>query len=111
MTTHLICDATTWPTIANSPQRLKELLTWLRANGVNPDDIPTDTTTTVEPGSPEGPLVIRYEVYLRNEDGHKHLADPADEGKGAAREWRTTPLAVLPPGHWWIDPTPAEPTS
>lgn len=108
MATHLICDAATWPTIADSPQRLNDLLTWLRANGVNPDDIPTDTTTTVEPGSPDGALVIRYEVYVRDDSGHKQLADPADDTKGAAREWRTTPLAVLPPAHWWVTTTTEE---
>jgi hypothetical protein len=104
MTTHLICDATTWPAIAASPERFNETLAWLRANSIEPNDVPTDTTVTVVT-TDDGAAVIRYEVYLRDGGGHKYFAD-ADDTKGAAREWRTTPLTVLPPAYWWIDTTP-----
>jgi hypothetical protein len=95
MRTQLISDATTWPTISADPHRWDETLTWLRANHIDPCDVPTDATITIEDGA-----VIRYEVFCRDTTGHKYLADPDDTEKGAAREERTVPLLASPPVHW-----------
>lgn len=104
MITHVFSDATTWPTIIANRQRFDETLRWLRANGIDPCDVPTDTTLTVE--TTDTGTVIRYDAYLRDEHGRKYLADPHDDTKGAAREQRTTPLTVPPPAYWSVGAIP-----
>lgn len=62
---------------------------WLRANGIDPDDVPIEGPITIEQGH------IHYTALLRNEDGHRYQ----DPGTGdAAREERTAPLTVEPEG-------------
>jgi len=67
---------------------------WLRANGIDPMDVPVHSRISIEPGASEGDRRIRYAELLRNELGHlRH--DPAT-GRAAAEE-RTTALKVEPP--------------
>ena len=73
--------------------RLTEVQQWLTANGIDPSDVPQDTTLVIE--TIDGQRVLRYDVYLRNEVGSKDV-DPNDPDQ-AAREERTTRLIVEPP--------------
>lgn len=61
---------------------------WLRANGINPDDVPVEGPITIDEQQ------IRYTAMLRNETGHHYVDDSTGE---AAREARTAPLATEPP--------------
>ncbi|MDQ1037274.1 hypothetical protein QFZ75_003690 [Streptomyces sp. V3I8] len=89
-----VYDADTWPVVACSG-RLPELRDWLRANGVDPSDVPVHEDITVEPLTLDGTgRVIRFTAYLRNAAGRLYL----DEATGdAAREERIVPLVVDPP--------------
>lgn len=63
---------------------------WLRANDIDPNDVPIEGPITIEQGH------IRYAALLRNEDGHRYV----DESTGdAAREEQTAPLKVEPPAN------------
>ncbi|MEU8682908.1 hypothetical protein [Streptomyces sp. NPDC048611] len=86
-------DAGIWPTIAGTP-RQQHLCDWLAANGIDPNEVPVHSLLAVET-LPDERRIIRYAVYLRNEDGHRYV-DPDDPNQ-AAREERTTPLVVEPP--------------
>jgi len=66
---------------------------WLRANGIDPSDVPIEGPIAIERDQ-LGKWSIRYAALLRNEDGHRYV-DPATDD--AAREERTTPLKVDPP--------------
>lgn len=109
----IISNPDTWPTIANDQQLRTELFDWLRANGIEPNDIPIDSTVTIEPGDCGSAVrhthFIRHTAYLRNEHGRHYLADPDHPDKGAAREERTVPLIVPLPDTWPQPITP--PTS
>ena len=66
---------------------------WLRANGIDPDDVPIDGPIAIERESTEGPWSIRYAALLRK-DGQRYL----DEATGGpAQELRTVPLKIEPP--------------
>ncbi|MEI5520702.1 hypothetical protein WB388_08815 [Streptomyces brasiliscabiei] len=78
--------------------RHAEFLSWLKANGIDPEDVPTNTEITVETGT-DGGRLIRYTVYLRNANGAKYL----DEATGEpAQQERTAPAQVEPPMHWYV---------
>ncbi|MEU6491103.1 hypothetical protein ABZ890_12000 [Streptomyces sp. NPDC046984] len=63
---------------------------WLRANDIDPNDVPIEGPITIEQGR------IHYAALLRNEAGHRH----EDRATGrAAREERTAPLVVKPPAN------------
>lgn len=106
----IISNAVTWPTIGADEQRRTELFDWLRANGIEPNDVPTDSTVTIEPGDCGSAVrhthVVRHAVYLRNATGF-HYEDPATNG--AAREDRTVPLIVPLPDGWPQAVSPIEP--
>ncbi|MFD4569371.1 hypothetical protein ACFWOX_34040 [Streptomyces sp. NPDC058467] len=68
---------------------------WLRANGIDPDDVPLEGPIAIERDR-LGKWSIRYAALLRNEAGHRYV-DPATDD--AAREERTTPLKVDPPAN------------
>ncbi|MFE7780347.1 hypothetical protein [Streptomyces nigrescens] len=91
-------DADIWPTIAGTP-RQQQLCDWLDDNGINDNGINDNDVTVHDPLTvetlPDGQRIIRYTVYLRNEDGHRYV-DPDDPDQ-AAREERTVPLVVEPP--------------
>lgn len=61
---------------------------WLRANGINPNDVPIGGPITIERGR------IRYAVLLRNETGDRYV-DPTTGD--AARGERTAALKAEPP--------------
>lgn len=67
------------------------MIDWLKANGINPSDVPLATPVTVEESIRRKP-VIRYWVYVRDEDGKKLVAD--DE---PVMEEQSTPLMVSIP--------------
>lgn len=94
----IISDPDAWPSIRDNEQRLSRLLTWLRANGINPNDVPSDSTLTI--GAEAGQVVIRHTVYIR--DGGRIRADDAGV---PVQEERTVPLAVSL-DDW---PSPVEP--
>lgn len=71
-----------------------ELLAWLRANGIDPADVPFNSEIAIEPASRKGAQLIRHTVYLRDETGHKYLAPATGD---AAQEERTVPLVIAPP--------------
>lgn len=62
---------------------------WLRANDIEPTDVPIEGPIAIEHGH------IKYGALLRNRDG-RHYVDP--ETGDAAREERTTLLKVEPEG-------------
>ncbi|MGJ5897977.1 hypothetical protein ACSCBZ_39425 [Streptomyces niveiscabiei] len=63
---------------------------WLRANGIDPCDVPIHGPITIDQGR------IRYAAHLRNEAGRKYV----DETTGdVAQEERTAPLKVEPPAN------------
>lgn len=95
--TQIISDRDIWPVISSDKQRHTEILDWLRANGIDPNDVSADSTVTIEPTT-DGHL-IRYTALLRNAAGH-HYVDPNDPDERPAREERTAPLAVLLPDTW-----------
>ncbi|MFE9687985.1 hypothetical protein [Streptomyces sp. NPDC006285] len=67
---------------------------WLRANGIDPQDVPIDSDITIGTEPFGGARHIRYSALLRNELGHLHH-DPAT-GR-AAVEARTALLVVEAP--------------
>lgn len=71
-----------------------EICDWLRANDIEPTDVPTDAVPDL---TVEG--VITCPVYLRNAEGHKYLV-----GDDVARGSITVPLKVRPPAalHGWL---------
>ncbi|MFD3654343.1 hypothetical protein [Streptomyces sp. NPDC058620] len=71
---------------------------WLQANGIDPSDVPLDSTPS-EGVDSEGRPIIRYTVLLRR-DGRRYLAD---DGLEAATEEREAPLITprtAAPGPW-----------
>lgn len=80
-----------WP-----EDRREALCAWLRANGINPNEVPLHSDRYLEPG-PDGIQHIVYEAFHLTADGRRHLDE---RGKNAAVERRTSPLLVDPPD-WW----------
>jgi hypothetical protein len=67
---------------------------WLRANGIDPADVPVDARLVIERDTLGGHRHIRYTALLRNELGHLH--HDSVTGREAAEE-RTVRLRVEPP--------------
>lgn len=67
---------------------------WLRANDIDPSDVPIEGPISIERDPLEG-RSIRYAAMLRNQEGF-HYADRATGA--AAREERTVPLKAEPEG-------------
>ncbi|WP_307621697.1 hypothetical protein [Streptomyces sp. V3I7] len=61
---------------------------WLRANGIDPRDVPIEGPIAIEHGR------IRYAALLHDEAGRRYQ-DPSTGH--AAREVRSAPLVVEPP--------------
>ncbi|MEV0963273.1 hypothetical protein AB0J25_11905 [Streptomyces sp. NPDC049910] len=68
---------------------------WLRANGIDPGDVPIEGPIAIKDDS------IQYAALLRDEAGHVY-ADPATGD--AACEQRTAPLTVQPPTNVQVPP-------
>lgn len=101
MTVRLISNRDLWNWhIAEG--RVEAVQAWVRANGIDPNDVPVDPPLTIE-SSGGGVPVIRYTALLRNENGRPY-PDP-DTGDAAAEE-RTVPLVVEPPAEWPVDMAP-----
>ncbi|MGV9891690.1 hypothetical protein [Streptomyces sp. NPDC003395] len=87
-----------WP-----EDRREALRAWLRANNINPSDVPIDADLYIAAG-PGGTAHIHYEAFHLNSSGQKHLNERGNE---VAVEKRSIPLLVAPPA-WWephIKPT------
>lgn len=80
-----------WP-----DDRLDALRAWLKANNINPSDVPIRGDLYLEP-DPAGGQRIVYEAFHLTADGHRHVDE---RGENAAIERRATPLLVDPPD-WW----------
>lgn len=70
------------------------LADWLRANDVEPGDVPMDSSITIERETIDGAWCIRYVALVRNEAGRIYL--DGDTGRPAEEE-RTAILNVDPP--------------
>ncbi|MGW3383315.1 hypothetical protein ACWDCO_24405 [Streptomyces albogriseolus] len=76
--------------------RLDAIRAWLKANNINPSDVPIHGDLYLEP-DPAGGQRIAYEAFHLDSEGRKHVDE---RGESAAIERRTTPLLVDPPD-WW----------
>ncbi|MET8571852.1 hypothetical protein [Streptomyces sp. NPDC004783] len=85
----------TWP-----EDRREAVCAWLRANGVDPDNVPRDGDLYLESapdGDPYTGRYLHYEAFHLNSDGLRHLDE---RGDGPVIERRRTLLLVDPPA-WW----------
>jgi hypothetical protein len=88
-----------WERLCRTPDGMRAVQAWLRANNIKPDDVPVHSEMAIE-DSAFG-LVIRYTAYLRNADGNKYV-DPDDQDFPAS-ENRTALLQLPPPADWVSD--------
>lgn len=76
-----------------------QLASWIRANGIDPRQVPLAHPLRVGEGVGEGCGVIRYRAYVRTSDGHLEQDD--QDPSGARTEQRsalcTVPLPTLTP--------------
>ncbi|MFI0900578.1 hypothetical protein [Streptomyces sp. NPDC020983] len=79
-----------------SGDRREELCTWLRANGIDPNNVPLDADMTIESDA-TAQRWIRTEIYAINANGDRFMNA---YGTNAARDRIMTPLKAEPP-HWW----------
>ena len=69
---------------------------WLRANDIDPNDVPINGPIAIDEATADRGRLIRYTAMLRNEAGRHY----ADESTGdVAQEERVVPLAVEPPAN------------
>lgn len=91
----IVSDPDTYPGIRDDAQRHGELLNWLRDNGIEPNDVPGDSTVSIAPT--DNGHVINHTVFLRDDAGRHYK----DSGTGdIAQERRATPLTVPLPDTW-----------
>jgi hypothetical protein len=69
---------------------------WLRANDIDPDDVPFNASISIERLTYGGDWWIRCTCLLRNAEGHRY-ADPST--LDVAQEERIVPLKVEPPAN------------
>lgn len=79
-----------------TPDGMRAVHTWMRTNGIEPDDVPVSSTMVIE-DSAFG-VVIRYEVFRRTPNGWR-FPDP-DNPDRLATEARTALLVLPPPTDW-----------
>lgn len=96
MPREIIYDPQTEPDLFGTV-RHEELKQWLRANGIDPADVPLHDEITIELLTFGGDRAIHHTAYLRNADGKKYLDEATDD---AAQEARIVPLTTDPPPHW-----------
>jgi len=82
--------------VYRTPDGMRTVQAWLRANGIDPDDVPVDSELVIE-DSAFG-MAIRYQAYRLNEDGRRYV-DPDDPDR-VATENRTALLQLPPPADW-----------
>ncbi|MFF5795768.1 hypothetical protein [Streptomyces albogriseolus] len=82
--------------VYRAPGGMHAVQAWMRANSINPDDVPVHSEIALE-DSAFG-MLVRYEAYLLNEDGRRYV-DP-DNPDRAATENRTALLQLPPPTSW-----------
>lgn len=80
-----IYSATDWPDLHTDP-RHDTLLTWLRINGINPNDLPPNQNITLQAGT------IRYVSLVRDADKPRATSDGS-----LILEGRTARCTVAPP--------------
>jgi hypothetical protein len=73
---------------------VKAVSDWLRANRIDPCDVPIDAEIVIERETTGGGWCIRYTALLRNSDGCLYDDPATDE---AARGERTALLVADPP--------------
>lgn len=83
--------------------RREALCAWLTANGINPNNVPTDADLTITTAD-DGTRVIAYEEFDRDADGNRQIDE---RGTGVARRKCSTLLVVEPPDWWepYVKPT------
>jgi hypothetical protein len=79
-----------------TPDGMRAVQAWLRANGIEPSDVPMDSEMVLE-DSTFG-MLIRYEAFRTDEHGRRYV-DPDDPDR-AATENRTALLQLPPPASW-----------
>ncbi|MEW2426216.1 hypothetical protein AB0911_37695 [Streptomyces nigra] len=66
---------------------VKSVIEWLKANEIDPIDVPADSSLTIDEDPVQGFRIIRYTALLRNELGHividKVTGQPAVCGRSA----------------------------
>lgn len=97
----LISNKTMWG-MHTAQGRVDAIREWVRANGIDPNAVPTDKDMTIE-DSPDG-RIIRYTAYVLTDDGHKQVAQQPD-GRALLEE-RTALLVVEPPADWPVYAVP-----
>lgn len=93
-TRRIIDTEALWAQTRTSPYAFRVVKSWLRANGIEPRDIPVPSEMVIE-DSAFG-MVIRYEAYCRNAEGRIYV----DPDRGAARQNQTALLQLAPPADW-----------
>jgi hypothetical protein len=84
------------PGFRHVTDRRADLCDWLRANGVDPNRVPTDSDLYIETDD-NGHGTLHFEQYDTDAFGRPI---PNERGDGAARRPADVPLASEPP-EWW----------
>ncbi len=87
-------------TLATS-EHTKALCEWLRAEGINPDDVPSDRFVVIEDDG--GALHALFVEFERDEDGVKTLIQGAEPTGYHKTPWRTRPVSTAPPEFVGLD--------
>lgn len=92
----VVYEPSQWPGLVQEG-RHEDLRQWLRANGIDPADVPVGEEITIEPLTLGGDRAIHYTAYLRNAEGRFYRDEDTE---GPAQESLTVPLTVAPPPQW-----------
>ncbi|WP_228916824.1 hypothetical protein [Streptomyces sp. DH20] len=82
--------------VYRTPDGMRAVQAWMRANSINPDDVPVHSELAIE-DSAFG-MVIRYRALRRTPSG-RLFPDPNDPDR-LATQGRTTLLQLPPPADW-----------
>lgn len=93
----LVTDGAIWAKL--SDLRKKELKIWLQMNGVDPGNVPVESSVMLAQTGPED-WQIWYEEYLRSESGNIML-DPNDPDAAYVGECAVD-LVIDPPLEWLV---------
>lgn len=82
----------------NNEEDQEELLTWLRSNNIDPEDVPMQSSIIIET-SPSGRRWIHHTVYVKERSGHnyKKLMDGS-----ILQEDREVLMMVDLPHRWYL---------